>query len=191
MSRHNILNNALIKCSFIGGLKMKVCPTCGAQLEDTAQFCPNCGYNFGQAAPQGAPVQQFQQDPNYQQPQYQQPQAPVGYDPFDHTSEFDYQDVSENKLFAILMYFTAVIGIIIALLVNKDSAYLKFHIRQIIKLMIAEFLCVVLMIIPILGWIAAGICSLIITIIWIICLVKTCKGKSVEPAIVRNWNFLK
>ena len=176
---------------------MKVCPTCGAQLDDVAQFCPNCGYNFGQAAPQAAPVQPqyqqdpgFQQDPNYQ-PQYQQAQAPVAYDPYDHTAEFDYQDVADNKLFAIFMYFSSVLGIIIALLVNKDSAYLKFHIRQILKLTIAETLCIILMVIPVLGWIAAGICSLVIGIIWIICLVKTCKGKSVEPAIVRNWNFLK
>ena len=174
---------------------MKTCPTCGAQFDDSAQFCPNCGYNFNQAAPQGAAPQpaapQYQQDPNYQQNmQYQQPVQPA-YDPYDHTNEFDPADVSENKLFAMLIYLFGLMGVIVALLANHDSPFLKFHIRQGLKLEIASLLLVVLCIIPIIGWIAAGIMTVVLAVIQIICFVRVCKNKSVEPAIVRGIGFLK
>ena len=172
---------------------MKTCPTCGAQFDDSAQFCPNCGYNFNQAAPQaqapqGAP--QYQQDPNFQQNvQYQQPVQPA-YDPYDHTAEFDPADVADHKLIAMLIYLFGLIGVVIALLARADSPYLKFHIKQGLKLEITAVLLVVLCIIPIIGWIAAGIMSIVLAVVQIICFVKVCKNKSVEPAIVRGIGFL-
>ena len=67
---------------------MKYCPKCGAQMEDNAAFCPNCGNN---AQPNGSPNQA---------PVYAAPEP----DPFDHTGEFDAQDISENKVLCMLVY---------------------------------------------------------------------------------------
>ena len=175
---------------------MKVCPNCQSSIDDNALFCHHCGYSFVQQAdaPQqgeqpGQPEQPYQAQLPYQGGQpYEQQAAPV--DPYDHTAEFDTEDVRENKLFAMLMYLSGALGIIIALLANHDSPYLKFHIRQVIKLMIALVLCCVLFIVPFLGWIAGGVLMLIIMIVWIISFVRVCQNRSVEPPIVRGIGFL-
>ena len=79
---------------------MKFCPNCRSQLGDEATFCPMCGVQL----PAGAP--QPQQAPAYQQaPQY----AP--YAPYDHTAEFDPKDISDNKVYAMLLYLLGIPGI--------------------------------------------------------------------------------
>ena len=58
---------------------MKICPTCGAQLPDTSNFCPNCGFRFENDSQKG--YQQGYQE-GYQ-PGYQQwnggPARPVSF----------------------------------------------------------------------------------------------------------------
>lgn len=62
---------------------MAFCSSCGAQMDDNAVFCLNCGAQ--KAAPAQAPVQPQApvQAPAYQQPVYQQPvyQQPVYQQP--------------------------------------------------------------------------------------------------------------
>lgn len=152
---------------------MKNCFNCNTQVDDNATFCPNCGANLvtGQAAPQSA-------EPN----------------PYDHSAEFDRQDVSENKVYCMLAYLMGTIGIIIALLAGKDSPYVKFHIRQAIKLSVAQILLLICALV--LCWtfivpIAAGIGMAIVFVLQIIAFIQICCGKAVEPAIIRNLGFLK
>ena len=201
---------------------MKICPRCGTEQDDSALFCSNCGTTFAvqpavtksepdvqEPAAEPVPIQipvqtAYQQpaQPQYQvpvqQPQYQapaaQPAPAVRYNYYDHTNEFDSKDVSENKLFAALMYVTSLFGVAIALLADKDSPYLKFHIRQVLKLSltitILSFLTAILawtVIVPIAGAIALAV----LFIINIICFVNVLKNKSIEPAIVRDLKFLK
>lgn len=181
---------------------MAFCTKCGAQVPDGSVFCTSCGAPVGaapapeqpaaQAAPQQAaapapapaPQQQYQQQ--YQQPQYQQ-----AVNPYDHTAEFDAKDISENKVYAMATYMLSVIGVVIALLASRDSKYLQFHVRQAMKLQITEILCTFLMIIPFLGWFAAPVCVLIVTILQIIAFFQVCSGKAKEPAIVRSFPFMK
>ena len=158
---------------------MKNCPKCNSQLEDNAAFCGTCGFNF--SAP---PVQ------GYQNPQ----QMYAQYDPFDHTAEFDAKDISENKVFAMLVYLLGVVGVIIALLASSSSAYTKFHLRQALKFTVVEvltglvsLLLVWTVIVPIVGGIFIGI----LEIIKIICFFQVCSGKAKEPAIIKSFNFLK
>lgn len=146
---------------------MKFCPKCGAQLDDNAVFCSSCGANFGTGA-----------------------QADV----FDHTSEFDAKDVSENKVYAMVLYLMGILGIIIALLASKDSPYLKFHIRQVVKLQVVSILSAI--VIALLVWtiivpIVGGIWVVVIAVVQIICFFRVCMGKSVEPPIVRSIGFLR
>ncbi len=178
---------------------MKTCPNCQTSLDDNALFCHHCGYSFvaqGAAPETGQPEEPQQPDqprqPYQAQLPYQQDQpyqaAPVN--PYDHTDEFDPQEVAENKLYALLLYLTGPIGIIIALLANHDSPYLQFHIRQVIKLMVSEIICCVLFVIPFLGWAAGAVLMVIIAICWIITFVRVCRNKSVEPPVVRGIGFL-
>ena len=151
---------------------MKTCNNCGAQVEDVAKFCPECGFKFGAIA---------------------EPKA-VSTDIYDHTSEFSPEDIANNKLYAILMYCVSLMGIIIGLLAAGDSPYVRFHVKQSLKLFICEVLLG--LITGALFWtvivgIAGGIAIVVLAVVDIICLVNACKGLAKEPPIVCKIGFLK
>lgn len=171
---------------------MAFCTKCGAQFPDGSAFCTSCGAPVAAApAPQQpaqAPVPQPQPQQQYQQ-QYQQ--AAPAPNQFDHTAEFDPKDISENKVIAMATYLLGFIGIIIALIASSESKYAAFHVRQSLKLQVTEALCLFMMIIPFLGWIAAGVCIAIIEVLNIIAFFQVCGGKAKEPAIIRSFGFMK
>ncbi len=157
---------------------------------------PQQSYQYQQGAPnqqqyaQGQQYQQsYQQAAPGQQQQYQQAAPKV--DEFDHTSEFDPKDISDNKVFAMATYLFSVLGIIIALIASRESKYALFHVRQSMKLQCTAVICSFLMIIPILGWIAGFIGIAIVEVLNIIAFFQVCGGKAKEPAIVRGFGFLK
>ena len=154
---------------------MKQCVNCGAELDDSIAFCPNCG-----ASQNGAPA-------------YTPVPAPV-VDPYDHTAEFDPKDISDNKVYCMLIYLASVAGIIIALLASNDSPFIRFHVRQCVKITVCELLIGVIsavlcwtVIAPILG----GICMLILLVVQIICFVRICKGEAKEAPIICKFGFLR
>ena len=200
---------------------MKICANCGTSVPDDAAFCNNCGSamtetpaseNAGTPAapstdtsaapsqpapapvptPAPAPQPGFQQSYGqapYQQPQYQQPY--VAYDPKDHTSEFDPKDIADNRLFAILPYlFSCIAGIIVGIYV-KDSEFVKFHIKNSIRIDIAVLLLLVICIVPFIGWVVAIIGLLVLGVIDIIAIVWAFQGKAKELPIISSIGFLK
>ena len=149
-------------------------------------FDPNQGQ-------QNQQFQQYQQQP-YQQYQQQPYAAPAPYpavDPKDHTAEFDPKDVSDNKVFAMAAYLMGIAGVIITLLAAQKSPYAMFHVRQAVKITIVQVLLIFCCIIPILGWIFAGVCNIIIFVLEIIMFFRVCKGKAIEVPIISNLGFLK
>ncbi|MBQ3861278.1 MAG: zinc ribbon domain-containing protein [Clostridia bacterium] len=152
---------------------MKFCPNCHLTYDDTANVCGQCG----------GPLQVIPQ---------QVPQAQPAYDPTDHTAEFNPRDISDNKVFAMLPYLMSFIGVIIALLAAPSSPYTMFHVRQGLKISVTSILVTIVgAIIPFLGWIAAGICAIVILVVEIICFFRVCKGQAKEPPIIKNLGFLK
>ena len=154
---------------------MKLCPKCNTQLEDSAAFCPNCGTQF---IPNATVTQQ--------------PYVPV--DSSDHTAEYDAADIQENKLFAAICYLFSYFGIIIALLAAKDSPFVRFHIRESLKLTICSTILSLLIlvlfwtiIVPIVG----GIAATVLLVVEIICFFRALKGRAVEAPIIKGLNFLK
>lgn len=161
---------------------MKNCPKCNAQLNDDAMFCVNCGAQIGANPQQNV----------YAQPM---PTAPV-VSSTDHTAEFSPAEVADNKLFAALIYALSIVGVVIALLanLNNKSAYLKFHIKQGLKLFIANMIVTVASLV--LCWtfivpIAGAVCAIILVVVQIICFIQTLRNKSVEPPIISGLGFLK
>ena len=147
---------------------MKYCPQCGAQLDDAAVTCTNCG--AAQTAVY-APVI----------PQY------------DHTAEFSAKDVADNKVMAMVVYLFGVVGVVVAALCSKDSAYVDFHIRQSLKITVVSALIGIVtavlcwtIIVPIVG----GLASLAILIVRVISFVSVCSGKSEEAVVIRNLPFM-
>ena len=168
---------------------MKTCPKCNTQLSDDAMFCTNCGTSFQNANPQQNAYQ------NNVQQNYAQPVAPV-VNIYDHTAEFDPQDIHDNKIFAILCYIMGIVGVIVALLARSsvNSPYLSFHIKQSLKITITTILLGLIS--GLLAWtcivpIAGMVCIVILEVVSIICFFQTCSNKSVEAPIVRSLPFLK
>ena len=173
------------------------CPKCGAQVNDNSSFCTGCGNPIGGANPQmGAPTG----NPNPQMgapmgnPQMGMPQQAYYVNPTDHTAEFDAKDISDNKVMAMLPYLMGTIGIVIALLASRESAYTYFHVRQAVKITVVETLLAIVtallfwtIIVPVIG----GIAILVLGVINIICFFQVCGGKAKEPAIISSLNFLK
>lgn len=186
---------------------MKLCPNCNHTLNDDATFCANCGCSVANFTQAQQPVQDnnnnFNQQ-NYNQNNFNQnnfnqnnfnqqnyaPQMPMNN--FDHTAEFSAQDVSEHKLYALITYVTPVMGIILSSLAcrNDNSAFLKFHNKQALKIVVLQIILIAFLIIPFLGYFAAAICEIILLVVQIICFVRVCKNKSIEPPIVRGFGFL-
>ena len=164
---------------------MKICPNCQMQVDDNAPFCQNCGPSF-------AANSQYQQVVPYQNvPPYNY--APP-YDPYDHTSEFDAKDISENKVVSMLVYIMGAIGIVIALLASNTSKYAAFHVRQALKFTVVEILallCTLLLFWTFIVPIAYAILMIVFTVLKFICFFQICAGKAKEPAIIRSLGFLR
>ena len=148
---------------------MAFCSQCGSELNPDSNTCPSCGAIIGAA-----------------------PTISVS-DLYDHTSEFDPKDVSDNKVYALCAYALSIVGIIIAALISKDSAYLKFHLREATKLVIVEF--IVAFLTSLLCWTCivpiAGIVFLIILfVVRVIVCIQVCMGQSKEPWLIRSLGFL-
>ena len=164
---------------------MKFCPKCGAQQEDSAAVCSQCGTPFG--APMGAPMGQ---------PMAQPMGAPMGYAPvappvFDHTADFDPKEISEGKVYALAIYLIPIFGVLIALIGATGNKFTNFHVRTWLKLQVVTALATIVGIIPVLGWIVAGIWVLINFVLVLICFFNVCNGKAIDPPIIRNLGFLK
>ena len=117
----------------------------------------------------------------------------IPYDPYDHTSEYEPKDISENKVVAMLVYLLGTIGVIIALLYQK-SPFVNFHLRQALKFLVVEAITVLAM--GILAWtfvalILGAIFLVVLFVLKIVAFVNICGGKAKEPAIIRSIGFLK
>lgn len=152
---------------------MAFCTKCGSEVPEGTTFCPKCGMPMGSAAAP-APAPQYAVAPEW-----------------DHTAEFDPQDISDNKVFAMACYLLSFFGVLIAIIAAKDSPYAKFHVRESLKISVMEVVCTFMFIIPFLGWFAGGVCILILAIVTLIQFFSVCGGNAKEAPIVRSFMFLK
>lgn len=150
---------------------MAYCKNCGAHIPDDAGFCGECG----------TPVSGGAGMPRYT-------------DIYDHTAEFDSEDISSNKVVAMAAYILGMVGIVIALLAAPNSKYAAFHSRQALKLSITNTLLAFVMVL--LSWtiivpIAGAVCIVILGVVQIICFFQVCSGKAKDAPIIRSLRFLK
>ena len=143
---------------------MAFCSNCGKEIPDGANVCPSCGVAVTAAA------------------------VPV-VDPWDHTSEFDAKDISDNKVYALSAYLFSIVGVILCHLLAKDSSYAQFHAREALKidvvsmvvLLLSSFFCWTC-IVPVVG----AVISIILCVVKIIAFVQVCKGQAKEPWLIRS-----
>lgn len=188
---------------------MKICPACGAKVEDNSLFCNNCGASLAGAGNAGGASGGNNGGTDTAQGAGPVPGAApyqntrdeyAGYTPdWDHTDEFDSRDVHDNKVVVMIMYLSGLYGTLICfailwLLGKSKSDYLAFHVRENFKISLVNTLLGLIafifcwtVIIPIL----CGIMFLILLVIRFICFVGAARNQSKEVAIIRNFGFLR
>lgn len=139
--------------TFTGGILMSKCIKCGAELEDGAKFCPECGEKQEQPAAESAQAQKTENTQTNDQAQNQNQNANIGAAPganasdigdklkklndtADTTDEFDKADIESNKVMAVLAYLSWLV--LIPLIGAQKSKYAKFHTNQGLILAITE-----------------------------------------------------
>lgn len=147
---------------------MAFCVQCGVQLEDGSKFCPSCGAACGAGNGQGA--QSASGSANGQM--YIDPQ----------------QDIAANKGISVLCYFG--ILMLIPLLTQPNSPFVKFHSNQGLLLLLLWIALGVVAIIPILGWLVSVVGYIFSLVCFIMGIVNACNGEMKELPIIGSIKIL-
>ncbi len=114
----------------------------------------------------------------------------------DSTSEFDPNDIQQNKVMAILAYLSWLV--LIPLFAAKESKFARYHCNQGIILAIAEIIVWVifgiLSIIPYVGWIFIvlnSLISLVCLVFAVTGIINAANGKAKELPFIGKFNILK
>ena len=114
----------------------------------------------------------------------------------DSTSEFDPNDIQQNKVMAILAYLSWLV--LIPLFAAKESKFARYHCNQGIMLAIAEIIVWVifgiLSIIPYVGWIFIvlnSLISLVCLVFAVTGIINAANGKAKELPFIGRFNILK
>lgn len=167
---------------------MPFCEKCGAKMEEEAKFCPSCG--AGVNGQQSQYSQQNTQSGNFQETinKYMQTE--------DNTSEFEQEDINQNKVMAVLAYIG--ILVLVPLLAAPNSKYARYHVNQGLLLFIAEICLGVVMgifiwipVLNIIIGILGGIVSLLFFVFAIIGIVNACQGKAKGLPILGKFKILR
>jgi len=92
---------------------------------------------------------------------------------------------SEDKTVAIVAYLT-LIGFIAAVIIhsNKKTKLGAFHLRQMLGFMLSWFAVIILIIIPIVGWILIPVFYICMIILWIMGLIAAVNGQMKPMPVV-------
>lgn len=161
---------------------MAFCNKCGNQLPDGANNCPNCG------APAGNTQQNTQNAQNF---------VNNMMNTNDATSQFDPQDINDNKGMSVLAY----IGILflIPLLACPNSRFARYHTNQGLVLFLLELaigvVTGILGIIPIAGLIIGGLLSAVggifTLVLMIMGIINAAQGQAKELPLIGKITLLK
>ena len=165
---------------------MKNCTKCNQEIKNNDKFCPNCGEPITYENTEYTNADNQEQNMSYS--------LGTSLDPYDHTFEFSKKDISENKVMAMALYLMGIMGVFIALLAAPQSAYVSFHLKQVMKFFVVSILmtiCTVLLCWTVIVPVAYLVMTVALAVIKIICFVQVCNGQAKEPAIIRNLSFLK
>lgn len=98
------------------------------------------------------------------------------------------KEVEEGKIFAFLAYLLSIIGFVIVLLAKKDNKFAMFHAKQSLVLFIVYIIgWIVLMLIPVLGWMLLFVWWIIMLIFTILGIINALTGKEKELPIIGKY----
>lgn len=167
---------------------MAFCNNCGNQVNDGTLNCPNCGAPIGDYAKQAAP------NNGGQSGDFMNSVANFN-NTADTTNQYNPQDISNNKVMAILSYIG--ILVLVPIFAAKESPYARYHANQGLTLLLVDIIWSVVsgILSAILPYFIArtisGLGSLLILILLIIGIVNAAQGKAKELPIIGKIQLLK
>ena len=106
---------------------------------------------------------------------------------------FTAEEVKKNQIFCVLAYFS--ILFFLPYVVDKNSAYAKFHANQAFAYFLASLavgvVCGILIFIPFLGGLLSSILSLALTVTMILLMVCAYKGMAVRIPVIGTLEIFK
>lgn len=161
---------------------MPFCNKCGNQLPDGANNCPNCG------APAGNTQQNTQNAQDF---------VNNMMNTNDTTSQFDPQDINNNKGMSVLAYIGFLF--LVPLLACPNSKFARYHTNQGLVLFLLEFalgvVTGILGIIPIAGLIIGGLLSAVggifTLVLMIMGIINAAQGQAKELPLIGKITLLK
>lgn len=147
---------------------MGYCKNCGAQMNDGVHFCPSCG----------TPVEEFRME------------SAVPVRETDTTAQYDPRDIADNKFLAIFCYF-GILTMIFALIAKPDSRFVKYHANQGLNLLLLGMAGGIVCIIPIIGWIAAGVAGIFSLVCIILGVINCVNGRAKELPVIGRIRIIR
>ena len=91
----------------------------------------------------------------------------------------------EDKVVAIVAYLT-LIGFLVAIIIhmNKKTKLGAYHLRQMLGFMLSWFAVIILIIIPIIGWILIPVFYICMIVLWIMGLIAAINGQMKPMPVV-------
>ena len=162
---------------------MAICGKCGKQLEDNVKFCPVCGApaDASDGTEMSSKIKALNNVP-------------------DTTSDFDQQDIAQNKAMAILAYIGPLV--LIPIFAAKGSKFARYHSNQGLLLLIAAVAWSIVYgilsgIILAISWrlyfitSILSLLSLIFLVLAILGIVNAANGKAKELPVIGKFKLLK
>lgn len=171
---------------------MSYCSKCGTQLNESQNFCHNCGAPVGRQTQTGTSGSNgFADGVNNIINDIQNTD--------DHSAGFDPTDIGTNKAFSVLAYIG--ILVLVPIFACKNSPFARFHSNQGLVLFILEIICGIIcgIITGVFSVIHLGFIGSIINLIINACLfaliimgiVYAAQGKAKELPIIGKIKLLK
>lgn len=179
------------------------CSKCGKEIKDEAAFCPYCGAKTTEEATKEKATDENEAGKAAENAENEDFAAKIAKlnDTKDTTSEFDKEDIDNNKGMSILAYLSWLV--LIPIFAAKKSKYAQFHANQglilaiidtaywIINGVITGILMVVSPIASAIVCAITGLFGLVFLVLVILGIVNAASGKAKELPVIGKYKILK
>ena len=139
------------------------CPKCGTQVPENDHYCPTCG-----------------------EPVFEKNSVP---DESDRTAMFDPEDAGRTNILSALCYVSFFM-IIIALLLEPNSKFLRYHINQSLLVSIFGIVIGVVAIVPFIGWLASVVGAVMAVVFTVMGVVRAYKCEAKDLPIIGKYTIV-
>ena len=179
------------------------CSKCGKEIKDEAAFCPYCGAKTTEEATKEKATDENEAGKAAENAENEDFAAKIAKlnDTKDTTSEFDKEEIDNNKGMSILAYLSWLV--LIPIFAAKKSRYAQFHANQglilaiidtaywIINGVITGILMIVSPIASAIVCAITGLFGLVFLVLVILGIVNAASGKAKELPVIGKYKILK